>query len=414
MICRYCESSNLQTVLDLGFAPISNRFPVDIEEADASPLFPLFLVLCMDCSLVQSGTSIDPGLIFHPGYPYLSGYSRDWKAHCHEFAVAASSRLCLDSNSLVLEVACSDGTLLSEFQKLGVRTAGVEPSPIAATVARDRGLEIFEDFFDEEIVDVIHDKVGHPDLIVANNVVAHVPYIRPFLESLAACLTSEGSITVEIPSLASLIKHRQFDTVYLEHYSYLSFTFLNRAMHDSGLYVYDIEHLPTHGGSYRVWAHRKAAHASEVSGAVQRTLAMETDVKVTRPESFAPVQESASALKNEVRSFLESARDRNELVVGYGAAAKAATLLTFAAVGPELLPFIVDQNPHKIGRYLPGTRIPVDPPVSVRTSHPASIVIFPWNWSREIARFLRQEMDFNGGLVAARPGLPRVDTQCES
>lgn len=409
MKCRYCaaalDAPELDNVfLDLGSAPPSNAFLTTDALSAPEMYFPLKLRTCTRCLLVQIDEVQSHTELFAADYVYFSSYSRSWLAHAERYVEQAVSRLGLDCNSLVVEVASNDGYLLQYVKARGIPCIGVEPTANTAAAARERGIESLESFFGEGFAQDFISQRRVADLVIGNNVLAHVPDINDFVSGLATVLAPEGVVTLEFPHLLQLVAQHQFDTAYHEHFSYFSFHTVQQILARHGLRIWDVEELPTHGGSLRLWAcHDDAAHRQ--TPAVAALLAKEFEAGMQKMEYYRGFQQLADSIKNDFLRFLIDAKREGKQVVGYGAAAKGNTLLNYAGVRPDLLAYVADASPHKQGRYLPGSRIPVVAEAQIRESQPDFVVIFPWNLQEEITEQLAYIRDWGGTFVTAVPNL---------
>ena len=407
MKCRHCATAldpSADVFLDLGAAPPSNAFLREQDLGAAERHFPLKVLTCPTCRLVQVDEVQRHEALFSDDYVYFSSYSSSWVAHARQYVDAVVDRLALGPQSSVMEVASNDGYLLQHMKSRGIPCIGVEPTACTAAAARAKGIETIGEFFGAAFGRRHAAARGRVDLVLGNNVLAHVPDINDFVAGFREVLAPGGSITVEFPHLLQLVQLGQFDTVYHEHFSYLSLGFVIRLFASQGLTVWDVEALPTHGGSLRVWAqHRdgRRAPTARVSG----MLAREEHAGMDRPAFYRGLQARADRIKDDLVGFLIEQKRSGRSVVGYGAAAKGNTLLNYAGVRPDLLPFVVDASPHKQGRYLPGSRIPVRDEAALRAARPDCVLVLPWNLRDEIATQLAYVRDWGGRLVTAVPEL---------
>ncbi len=404
MKCRFCTSELEDVFLDLGSAPPSNAFLLEADLGNPESYFPLRLFTCRHCLLVQIDEVQKHDALFSSDYVYFSSFSQSWLAHAENYVATATQRLGLNQNSLVIEIASNDGYLLQYFKQRNIPCVGIEPTASTASAAREKGIETLEHFFGLSYANEFTASRGHSNLIIGNNVLAHVPDINDFVAGLAAALANDGVITVEFPHLLQLVANGQFDTVYHEHFSYFSLHTVQKIFAAHGLRIWDVEELSTHGGSLRLWAcHQDAAHQECVS--VASLLAMEVNVGMLDLDYYQDFQARADAIKNDFLRFLLECKKNGKKVAGYGAAAKGNTLLNYAGVKPDLLPFVVDASPHKRGRYLPGSRIPVLAESIIRSTQPDFVVIFPWNLHTEISEQLAYIREWDGKFVTAVPEL---------
>lgn len=404
MKCRFCHTTLQDVFLDLGSAPPSNAF-LHADELNApETYFPLRLYTCADCHLVQVDEVQKHDALFSGDYVYFSSYSRTWLAHAESYVAHAVQRLGLGPNSLVMEIASNDGYLLQYVKAHGIPCIGIEPTAGTAAAARERGIETIERFFGERFAREFAATRRSADLVIGNNVLAHVPDLNDFVAGLAAVLAPEGVITVEFPHLMQLVAQRQFDTVYHEHFSYFSFHTVQRVFAAHGLRIWDVEELPTHGGSLRLWTCRNNASHRETP-AVAALLAKESAGGMLDMRYYHGFQPLADSIKNDFLAFLIDTKRNGKQAVGYGAAAKGNTLLNYAGVRPDLLGYVVDVSPHKQGLHLPGSRIPVVAETRIRESRPDFVVILPWNLREEIIEQLAYIREWGGKFVTAVPKL---------
>jgi 2-polyprenyl-3-methyl-5-hydroxy-6-metoxy-1,4-benzoquinol methylase len=383
--CRHCGAPLTLPFLDLGTAPLSNAFLTARQLRAGEVWYPLRLLVCTSCWLVQTDDYAGRESIFTDDYVYFSSISSTWVAHARQYVEQVTERFTLGSGHRVAEIASNDGYLLQFVHDRGIPCYGIEPTQSTANAARARGLEVVEDFFGSALAGRLADEGRQCDLIVANNVLAHVPDINDFVSGFERLLTTHGVATFEFPHLLQMVQQTQFDTAYHEHYSYLSLTVVNRIFDRQGLEVFDVERLTTHGGSLRVFAQRAATGVQPVSRRVAQLLAEETEAGIQTPGFYSGFQAEAERVKNALLAFLIDARQAGRRVAAYGAAAKGNTLLNFAGVKPDLLPFVCDAAPSKQGRYLPGSRIPVLAPSALAEQPPDDLLILPWNIAAEVS-----------------------------
>jgi SAM-dependent methyltransferase len=404
MNCRSCSAPLLDTFLDLGAAPPSNAFLTEADLGAPESYFPLRLWTCRECFLVQVDEVQRHEEIFSRTYPYFSSFSSTWLAHAQAYVEAATQRLGLGAHSRVMEVASNDGYLLQFVQARGIPCVGIEPTASTAASARARGIETIERFFGASFAREFRESGGAVDLLVGNNVLAHVPDVNDFVAGIAIALQPEGVATLEFPHLQQLVAQRQFDTAYHEHFSYFSLHSAQRIFARQGLRIWDVEQLPTHGGSLRLWACRDES-AREDSAAVAALLAQEAAAGMCERSYYQGFQPVADGIKDDFLRFLLDCKRDGRRVAGYGAAAKGNTLLNYAGVKPDLLPYVVDASPHKQGRYLPGSRVPVLAESRLRETRPDFVVVLPWNLRTEITRQLHYIREWGGRFVTAVPRL---------
>lgn len=403
MICRNCASRVELELIDLGSAPLSNAYLTEITIRRPEKWFPLRVAVCERCWLVQAEVYSRSAEIFSEDYAYFSSFSSDWLEHARHLCERMTKRLQIDSKSFVVEIGSNDGYLLRNFVAAGVRVLGVEPTASTASAARLLGIPTLEKFFDVEVAEEIVEKNGLADLIVAINVFAHVPYPLEVLKGVRRLLAHDGIFSVEFPHIMTLIESCEFDTIYHEHFSYFSFTTVEQMMRDSGLVVVQVEELPTHGGSLRVMAMRSDSKTATIDASVKELLDKELEVGVRTRSYYETFQEEAIQMKNDFLGFLISEKKNGKVVVGYGAAAKGNTLLNYAGVKEDLLQFVVDKNPNKVGKFLPGSRIPIVAEQALLEVKPDVIVILPWNLTSEIEHQLAYVREWGAKFAVAVP-----------
>lgn len=396
--CRFCDAALDRVFVDLGETPLANRFVAPEDAAAPEPRYPLCVYVCDGCLLVQLGATVPPEVLFSE-YAYFSSYSRSWLEHCERFAEMARKRYPLGPDSKVVEVASNDGHLLRFFTAAGVPVLGIEPAANVAEVARKNGIPTEVAFFGRATAERLV-AAGHAaDLVVANNVLAHVPELNDFVAGLAVLVKPDGAVTVEFPHLLRLIEGVQFDTIYHEHVSYLSLGVVERVFAAQGLTVIDVEELPTHGGSLRVHARRTGA-AGHTSTPVH---AAEAAAGLDSPQGYAGFAAWVAHARASLCAFLTQARQERKAVAAYGAAAKGNTLLNVCGVGCESIAYVVDRSPHKQGMLLPGSRIPVHPPERIDETRPDFVLILPWNLRDEIVRDMAHIAEWGGRFVIPIP-----------
>jgi SAM-dependent methyltransferase len=404
MKCRHCEAQLALQFIDLGSAPPSNAYLTEASLKKVELWFPLRVMVCTNCWLVQTEDYSFAEDIFKDDYAYFSSYSKTWLDHSESYVASVVERFGLSRNSLVVELASNDGYLLQFVAGRGIPCIGVEPTASTANAAREKGLEVIQEFFGVRLAKEMSETSRQADLIVANNVLAHVPDIDDFVVGISILLTPNGVATFEFPHILNLIARNQFDTVYHEHYSYLSLTAINGIFDCCGLTVFDVEEIPTHGGSLRVYAQR-ATGRHRLSKAVGELLQRERSAGISTESYYSSFQGKADQSKSDFLRFLLDAKRDGQKVLGYGAAAKGNTLMNFAGVRPDLLPCVIDKNPAKQGKFLPGSRIPIVNESRIREERPDYIVIFPWNIAEEVMRDLTYVRDWGAKFVTAVPEL---------
>ena len=403
--CRHCARPLCLELIDLGCQPLANSYLDPTPEAIAAERrYPLRVMVCEACFLVQVEEAVLPEAIFHRDYAYFSSYSTSWVAHALRYAAAMTKRFDLGAGSMVVEVASNDGYLLQHFARNGIRCLGIEPAGKCAEAARAKGIETEVAFFKEDTARRLAAQGVAADLTVANNVLAHVPAIAEFVAGFPLILKPRGVATFEFPHLLRMIAETQFDTIYHEHYSYLSLGFVERILAGHGLRVFDVEPLPTHGGSLRVFAcHAAARHAETLR--VAQTRAAEAAAALDRPDGYGAFSGRAAEMRDNLRRFLDRAKACGSRVAAYGAAAKGNTFLNFCRADASDIAFVVDRNPEKQGRLLPGSHIPVRDVSALRDERPEKILILPWNLAGEITAQHAYVAQWGGRFVVAAPQL---------
>lgn len=405
MNCRHCGAALTLPLIDLGSAPPSNSYLTEAGLSQPETWYPLRVAVCETCWLVQTEDFAKRDEFFSEEYAYFSSFSTSWLRHSEAYVAKMADLLGLGAESLVVEVAANDGYLLQYVTARGIGALGVEPTASTAQAARDKGIEVVEDFFGVALARRLVEEGRAADLTAANNVLAHVPDINDFVAGFAALLKSTGVSTFEFPHLLNLIEQRQFDTVYHEHYSYLSLTAVARIFAANGLTVFDVEEIPTHGGSLRVYAQRADTGVRSVSDRVAAMLERETAAGVSTPGYYAQLQVQAEGIVDALNAFLIRAKADGKTVAGYGAAAKGNTMLNFAGTRAHLLPWVVDRNPAKAGKFLPGSRIPIVNEERLREERPDYVLILPWNLKDEVMEQLAYVREWGGRFVTAIPEL---------
>lgn len=405
MKCRHCHAELRTPLVDLGASPPSNAYLTQQKLHAPEKYFPLRVLVCTQCWLVQTEDFAQADELFSADYAYFSSFSTTWLRHAEKYVADMASRFALDGTSHIVEVAANDGYLLQYAKARGIPCLGIEPTASTADAARAKGIEIVEEFFGVKLAQRLVEQGKQADLTVANNVLAHVPDINDFVSGFAELLEPAGVATFEFPHLLNLIEQNQFDTIYHEHYSYLSLTAVRAIFRANGLTVFDVEELSTHGGSLRVYAQRKDTGTRELSQAVADLLARETAAGMTTETFYEGFQAKADKVKNDLLFFLITAQRDGKKVAGYGAAAKGNTLLNYAGIRPDLLPFVADRNPAKQGKFLPGCRIPIFAEEHLKKNRPDYVVILPWNLRTEVVEQLAYIREWSGQFVTAVPVL---------
>ncbi|GAA4397028.1 class I SAM-dependent methyltransferase [Fodinibacter luteus] len=403
-LCRLCRAELTVTFVDLGMSPPCESYLAADELDRGETFYPLHVRICSECLLVQLPAYISGEEIFSH-YAYFSSYSDSWVAHAKAYVDDAAQRLGLGPGSFVVEVASNDGYLLQHVVERGIRCLGIEPAANVAEAALEKGIPTEVFFLGEESGSKVRSAHGPADLVAANNVFAHVPDIVDFAKGLRALVADTGRVTIEIPHLLRLIEGNEYDTIYHEHYSYLSLLTTQRVLAAAGLTVVDVEELPTHGGSLRTWS-APTEHAPQPSPEVERLLGAEAAAGLGTVEGHAGFASQVAEVRNDLLEFLIFCARRGETVVAYGAPGKGNTLLNHCGIRSDLVRFAVDRNPFKHGKFLPGTHIPIHPVEALAPARPDYVLIMPWNLREEISAQLAPVVtDWGGRLVVALPHL---------
>jgi len=400
-VCRFCAAPLTRVFVDLGMSPPSNAFVTPARAAEPDEFFPLRTYVCGECQLVQLPQFQTPAEIFSE-YPYFSSFSSSWLAHVERYAQSVRERFSLDQASLVVELASNDGHLLKFFRDAGIEVLGIEPAANVAAVARSSGVPTLSEFFGRGLAREIVASGRRANLVVANNVLAHVPDLNDFVGGIAELLAPEGVVTFEFPHLARLIEAGEYDTIYHEHFSYFSLVCVLKILAAHELRVFDVEALPTHGGSLRVFAAKMNSQFIE-TGNVRRIVENERAAGFETGVAYEDFESRVKESKRAFVGFLTDAAARGKRVAGYGAPAKATTLLNYCGVGTDLVAFTADKNPYKQGKLIPGVRIPIYPPEKIFEAKPDYVVIFPWNIRDEITEQMADIRSWGGQFVIPIP-----------
>lgn len=407
MQCRLCDSARLVSVVDLGATPPCEKF-LSAEELDSPEVtYPLHLRLCEDCLLLQIPALITPEETFTE-YAYFSSFSDSWVQHAKGFVDDTADRLQLDTESFVIEVASNDGYLLQHAIARNIRCLGIEPSVNVSAAARERGVPTATAFLDESTAASVRAEHGPADLVVANNVYAHIPDLLGFTRSLRSLLADDGWLSIEVHHALNLVGLGQFDSIYHEHFQYYTVLSASRALATAGLVVVDVELIPTHGGSIRLWA-RPTESAGAPSGRVADVLRIEQEAGLHDVDGYLELGQRTETIRHELLRFLLDCRAEGKRVVGYGAPGKGNTLLNYCGIRSDLLEYTVDRNPYKHGRFTPGTRIPIHDPVQIEKDRPDVVLALPWNLETELTEQLAYITEWGGQLVFPLPTLHAAD-----
>ncbi len=406
--CRFCATPLVHTFVDLGMSPLSNAYVEPSSLHESEPFFPLHAFVCDRCFLVQLEQFHSPSEIFGD-YAYFSSYSDTWLEHARTYAEQMIGPLGLGPRSMVIEVASNDGYLLRYFKERGIPVLGIEPAANVAAVAEAAGIPTRVRFFGSLTAQELVTEGIQADLLVGNNVLAHVPDLNDFVAGMALVLKPEGVITMEFPHLLRLMADNQFDTIYHEHFSYFSLLTVDQVFRRHGLHLFDVEELPTHGGSIRIHACHATAKSRPVGSRVAKLLETEREHGLDRLETYEAFAEQVRETKRLILEFLIAARRQGKTIAGYGAPAKGNTLLNYCGVRSDFIDYTVDRSPHKQGRYLPGTRIPIFGPEKIAQTRPDYLFILPWNLKDEIINQMAVIREWGGKFVVPIPSVEVID-----
>ncbi|MFL5763451.1 MAG: methyltransferase domain-containing protein [Bacteroidia bacterium] len=405
MNCRFCQHTLEHEFIDLVNSPASNSFLSKKQLNEPEVFYPLKVFVCTNCFLVQIDEYKSSAAIFDDQYVYFSSFSTSWLAHAKRYTEEMTKRFALNNDSLVIEIASNDGYLLQYFNEKKIPVLGIEPSANTAAAAKEKGIGSVIDFMSVKLAKELSAKGVKADLLLGNNVLAHVPDINDFVRGMKILLKDNGVITMEFPHLVQLIDNNQFDTIYHEHFSYLSLYTVKQIFEAAGLILFDVEELPTHGGSLRIYAKHIESTSQPVSPHVEQLLKKEKDKGVGDLSYYRGFQQRAEKIKLDLLGFLLDQKAAGKKVAAYGAAAKGNTLLNFCGVRNDLLTFAADANPHKQGKFLPASHIPVVNEAYLKEQRPDYVLILPWNLRDEIAEQLSYIREWNGKFVTAIPSL---------
>lgn len=405
--CRFCGTELKHTFVDLGATPLANSY-LKAEDLDkAESIFSLHVRVCESCFLVQLPALETPENIFSE-YAYFSSYSRTWLEHAKNYCEKMTQRFGLGEKSFVVELASNDGYLLQFFKEKGIGVLGVEPARNVAGVAIEKGIETEVAFFGKATAANLKERGFSADLMAANNVLAHVPDINEFVEGISVLLKADGVVTVEFPHLLNLIDQNQFDTIYHEHFSYLSLTTAEKVFNKYELSVFDVERIPTHGGSLRVYAQKTQTAAHPVSKTVDQLKREEKDFGLCDIENLTQYSEKVARVKRDLLTKLIEIKTDGKSIAAYGAAAKGNTLLSYCGIRTDFIDYVCDLNPNKQNRFLPGTRIPIVPPETIKETRPDYILILPWNIADELIQQLDFIREWDGKFILPIPDVRTV------
>ena len=405
MKCRHCNTNLTYTFVDLGSSPPSNSYLTHETIKKAEKWYPLKTLVCEKCWLVQTEDFVGTEEMFSEDYAYFSSFSKSWLDHAEKYIDLMIDRYKLSAQSNIVEVAANDGYLLQFAKERKVPCYGIEPTHSTAMAAKEKGVEVIEDFFGVELANNLKNQGRQADVMVANNVLAHVPNINDFIQGFSILLNKKGVATFEFPHLLNLVIKKQFDTIYHEHYSYLSLIAVKKIFEANGLHIFDIDELPTHGGSLRIYAQRDNMKHYKVSDAVHDVYKKEIQHGVNTLDFYKDFQIKSEEIKFNLLSFLIEARSKGENVIAYGAAAKGNTIMNFSGIHSDLISCVVDKNPNKSGKFMPGSRIPIVDESIIKEKKPEYVMILPWNLKDEVEGQLSYIRDWKGRFVVAVPEL---------
>ncbi len=400
--CRFCRKSLKHTFVDVGMSPLSNAFLGQEQLNCAEKFYPLHAYVCEQCFLVQLEQFESPDQIFSD-YAYFSSYSDSWLRHAKAYTELMIERFGFNQHSQVIEIASNDGYLLQYFQQKGIPVLGIEPAANVARVAEEKGIPSLVKFFGVETAKALVSEGTSADLLLGNNVLAHVPDLNDFVAGMKIVLKPQGILTMEFPHLLQLVEQNQFDTIYHEHFSYFSFLTVEKVFAAHGLTLFDVEELPTHGGSLRIYARHEDAEAIVVNERVIQLKAKEVQAGLDQIETYLGFSEQVKSTKRKLLSFLIEVKNQGRSIVGYGAPAKGNTLLNYCGIRTDLLDYTCDRSPHKQGSFLPGTHIPIDHPDRIRETKPDYLLILPWNLKDEIMQQMAHIREWGGKFVVPIP-----------
>ena len=400
--CRFCNSASMKVFLSLGKTPLANSYLTGETLDRAEPFYPLDLFLCENCFLVQLSEFEKAENIFSV-YAYFSSYSSSWLDHARNYADSMIRRFGLDGKSLVVELGSNDGYLLQFFRQRNIPVLGIEPAGNIAMIAQEKGIETQVAFFGSAFAEGLAKEGKRPDLIVGNNILAHVPDLNDFVSGMKKLLGEKGIITMEFPHLLKLIRENQFDTIYHEHFSYFSFLTVVKVFESHGLDIFDVEEISTHGGSLRIYAKHSENKSIPISDSIQGLIAREIESGLNKVDTYFSFAERVKNIKAGILDFLFTARRDRKTVVGYGAPAKGNTLLNYCGIKPDLINYTVDLNPYKQNKFLPGSRIPIFSPDKIRDTKPDFVFILPWNIKDEIIEQIDYVKEWGGKFVVPIP-----------
>ena len=403
MQCRFCNTPLRYLFLSLGASPLSNSYLGRDDLHKMEPYYPLDVYVCENCLLVQLEEFEKAKDIFHAGYAYFSSYSDSWLKHCEHYVDMVVKRFGLNENKFVVEIASNDGYLLQYFKKHNIPVLGIEPAANTAHAAQGKGIPTEITFFDQAYAEKMRQKGQQADLIIGNNVLAHNPNLNDFVRGLKIALKADGLITMEFPHLARLMEETQFDTIYHEHFSYFSFLAVERIFREHGLTIFDVEELPTHGGSLRIYAANDEDQSKSLSPRVAELKAREISEGYGNIDHYMTFHQKVQSVKRNLLQLLIGLKNEGKKIVGYGAPAKGNTLLNYCGIRTDFLDYTVDRSPYKQNCYLPGSRIPIKHPDQIRKDRPDYVLILPWNIKEEIVAQMDHIREWGGRFIVPIP-----------
>jgi hypothetical protein len=401
-LCRFCRAFLSETFVDLGLSPLSNAFIHENNLYKRKNFYPLHTYVCEQCFLVQLEEFESPSEIFSD-YVYFSSFSETWVQHARNYVNKVTDRFGLDKNSQVIEIACNDGYLLQFMVEKQIPSLGIEPAKNVAEQASKKGINVVSEFFGSELAEKLINQGMKADLLIGNNVLAHVPNINDFVLGMKQVLRESGVITMEFPHILRLMQLNQFDTIYHEHFSYLSFMTVKSIFSEHGLTIFDVEELSTHGGSLRIYAKHEYDHSKPVSFNTTHIESLELEMGIGRIQTYSSFAEKVKQIKRDILKFVLEIKNNGKTIVGYGAPAKGNTLLNYCGIGKDMIDYVVDRNPAKQGLFLPGTLIPVLDTEHIKKTKPDYVVIMPWNLKEEIIEQIAYIRDWGGQFVVWIP-----------
>jgi hypothetical protein len=405
MICRFCENDKLNIFLDLGKTALSNAYLKKTELKDNENTYPLIAYVCDKCFLVQVDEFKSPKEIFNSNYPYFSSYSKTWLEHSKNYVKYVTKRFDLNNKSLIIEIASNDGYLLQYFKGMDIPCLGIEPAKNTAEIAIRKGIPTISDFFNKKLAIQLSDENKKADLIIGNNVIAHTPNINDFISGMKVLLKEDGLITLEFPHLVKLIMNVEFDTIYHEHFSYLSLYTLKLILEHHGFEIFDVEEIATHGGSLRVFIKHKNNENKKTTENVKKLLDKELSIGINNPEFYKGFEKKVHEIKDSFLNFILKQKSNNKKIIAFGAAAKGNTFLNYCNIKDDIIKFVVDETPWKQGKFLPQSHIPIVDMSVLKEYKPDITIILPWNFKEEISKKLSFVRGWGGKLVTYIPKL---------